>query len=846
MGTPTLPDWRLTVAGTPYALPHPNVKLRELVAYTPGSPAQLSWDWIGGAIPSRPDPFLGKAIDLEYDIGSGWVYAFRGQCVAVPWAWQQGGWGRSYRARGRRWLADLIPVTNTNTGDDVQTWNGDPDDWLNYRPERAGRSVGRIIWELLGDSTIAAALQTAGVGGYTSLGWGASATANLTTGAVTSITVNTQGDNYSAPVAVVLAGGGGSGATAVATVSAGKITAITPTLGGSGYTSPPEVWIAPFSATTLTDLSQMTVIPPFPVTISGERVLSAVEATMRQIAPNHQLHVLPDGTLRFLDGRLFGSNTNGYPNVVTLSMGDTTDKVDVSGVSMSVDTEPCYSQVQVRGADYSEMKLYETDPVTPANGSLLELFDHDNLSNTEAKTIWKLGDFDQPDVPTGLATATCTITGGGIAATFTITNSGFGYVTAPTITFTGGGGSGATASATITSGKVTAITRTAAGTGYTSAPTLTMTPPPIGGTADYGAAACIDTLNVNVTSADSTKTWSINYWDQTAGGAKGVIFLRYSAGGGVDSIVVRRIVSNAALSAGGTAQVTLDAALPNTLFNSYWIRAVGRGSSIVWRRYAVADTVLKQRLRPRASFPAPLINANGNAAAMTSTPVVELLYDIGSGKFITNTIGATFDFAAGTFDTEKPVVQVRGTEGLLRIGGNSVDGIPTKVRAYIPTRTKPLAAYAPRDGGGAPTNGGTVNSVDGITRTLVVTAPNWRDPVNVANMRAYADDVFDSVKDTVLEGVVPIVRFDAQYLTPGQGIRLSGSGYTTGYDSITLPVVECRLRWQERTGPRYRMELRFSNRRGTYSAAVYERPPTQPWDPSLGNGLFVASPAAIR
>jgi hypothetical protein len=319
------------------------------------------------------------------------------------------------------------------------------------------------------------------------------------------------------------------------------------------------------------------------------------------------------------------------------------------------------------------------------------------------------------------------------------------------------------------------------------------------------------------------------------------------ADSGVTSIVSRRIVSNADLSAGGTANVVLDQALPNALFDLYWIKGVGQGPSIVWRRYRVVDSVLRLRLRPRSAYPAPLVNANGNAAAMTSTPVVELLYDIGDGVYITNTIGATFDYAAGTFDTERPVVSVRGTEATLRLGGTGIDGIPSKVRAFIPTRTTPLQAQGPRDGSDNPIEGGTYYDVEGKSRQLVVTVPGWRDPANLANMKLYADEVHDSVKDTILEGTIPLHRFDARWLTPGQGARLTGSGYTTGYDSTTLPIVEVRLRWQERTGAKYRTELRFSNRRGVYSAAVYERPATQPWDPSNGQGgLFVASPAVAR
>jgi hyaluronate lyase len=52
--------------------------------------------------------------------------------------------------------------------------------------------------------------------------------------------------------------------------------------------------------------------------------------------------------------------------------------------------------------------------------------------------------------------------------------AGSGYTTAPTVQIIGGGGTGATATATVSAGKVTAITLTSAGTGYTTAPTITL------------------------------------------------------------------------------------------------------------------------------------------------------------------------------------------------------------------------------------------------------------------------------------------------------------------------------------------------------------------------------------
>lgn len=76
----------------------------------------------------------------------------------------------------------------------------------------------------------------------------ASATATISGGFLTIVTVNSSGTGYSANVTVGFTGGGGSGATATASVIGGSISAITVTNPGSGYTAAPTVVIADSAA----------------------------------------------------------------------------------------------------------------------------------------------------------------------------------------------------------------------------------------------------------------------------------------------------------------------------------------------------------------------------------------------------------------------------------------------------------------------------------------------------------------------------------------------------------------------------------------------------------------------
>lgn len=72
----------------------------------------------------------------------------------------------------------------------------------------------------------------------------ATATATLTSGAVSSVTVTSGGSGYSSAPAVTFSGGAGTGAAATAVVTGGVVSAITVTAGGTGYTTAPTVAIA--------------------------------------------------------------------------------------------------------------------------------------------------------------------------------------------------------------------------------------------------------------------------------------------------------------------------------------------------------------------------------------------------------------------------------------------------------------------------------------------------------------------------------------------------------------------------------------------------------------------------
>jgi len=89
----------------------------------------------------------------------------------------------------------------------------------------------------------------------------AAATASLTNGSLSGLTIANTGYGYPAPPVVLIFGGGGTGATATASVNNGVLTGFTITNPGTGYTNPPSVLVAsPPAAPSLSiRVSQVTV-----------------------------------------------------------------------------------------------------------------------------------------------------------------------------------------------------------------------------------------------------------------------------------------------------------------------------------------------------------------------------------------------------------------------------------------------------------------------------------------------------------------------------------------------------------------------------------------------------------
>jgi hypothetical protein len=109
---------------------------------------------------------------------------------------------------------------------------------------------------------------------------------------------------------------------------------------------------------------------------------------------------------------------------------------------------------------------------------------------------------------------------------------------------------------------------------------------------------------------------------------------------------------------------------------------------------------------------------------------------------------------------------------------------PDDVRAMVPINTDANTAVYPADSGG-PVYEGSAFDNEGMEDTLTVTVSAWRDVANLSAMQAYAEDVHASVCDPIVEGTLTVLGLLEEALSPGYGFSVTGSTYSTGWESAT-------------------------------------------------------------
>ena len=369
---------------------------------------------------------------------------------------------------------------------------------------------------------------------------------------VSSITITAGGTGYNNVPTITVSGGGGTGATATAEIYSGAVTKITVTNIGSGYTSTPTITITPHASdTTATGATASAILDAAQGTTLSEyrntsyNVKNQIPEWVRDDNPNFVTFLEKYYTFMDTDGNA-GSEVLNYSNDIDYAETEflekwrkalvhdfpTSAKIDkkffykrakdvyeskgsrrsielffraMYGEEVTVDypgqytlkpSDGIYSverALKLQEAEHGgvkepleltgkkiDIRYYETTgsvTILKTLGATVKRVEK-NTYQTNGLTLQRfelIVDFDTATTkvvgPGAGASATATVSGGAVTG-FTVSQGGGGYDSAPIVSVFHEDGSGATGTATVSNGVVTGINLTAGGSGYTSAPTV--------------------------------------------------------------------------------------------------------------------------------------------------------------------------------------------------------------------------------------------------------------------------------------------------------------------------------------------------------------------------------------
>ncbi len=330
---------------------------------------------------------------------------------------------------------------------------------------------------------------------------------------------------------------------------------------------------------------------------------------------------------------------------------------------------------------------------------------------------------------------------------------------------------------------------------------------------DQGSCTCSSTTQVVITSSNTALTLTADELDQTATGLHATLTVLTQVASGLQQLFSSLVIANTAMTAGGTSTLTVATPLPSTSYNAYFLTFSSQAGNVVYRRYVAVNPAIGAQLQQYFPYQFAFTNAAGNSAALTSSPVGMVLWSAsGSAPWNESDFSVSVDPTSGTILFPSPTALVYGSGTVTP---------PSNVMAFLPVANGDLQVFAPS----SLTYAGTLYTVEGIKRTKTITLREWTAQGSNANIQTFCNEQFDSIKDVVVEGKLEYLGLPTLYLTPGQAVSIAGAGYTTGYESLALPVSSIEVMFHPGPdGTSYFSTLELSNRRMRYSGEVYTRP----------------------
>jgi hypothetical protein len=314
---------------------------------------------------------------------------------------------------------------------------------------------------------------------------------------------------------------------------------------------------------------------------------------------------------------------------------------------------------------------------------------------------------------------------------------------------------------------------------------------------DEGTITSVSATSVTVKSSTSTRTWGANRWSKDKAVATVINPILLGQGQYWET---RRVVSNTPLVANGTSVLTFDYPLNQNQFSKY--KLVGRSDpeALIYRRYAIPDAYVRDRIVPRFPLPYPMSTVGGSTTWVT-TPVGIITRAPATGQ-PGQEFPAWFDMWTDIYDGNErkvvfsePVVKAWNSAADLNTGGSAVK-VADEVKVFVPVAKDGLRATRPAAGfeGLAYTN-------DGIESTLFLDVPSWRYRGDQTMMELYAQQILDVVKDPVIAGSIRYLgKYNTAITTPMIAVNVASDAGTTGHESMAATVRSVLIEWPS-SGP---------------------------------------------
>jgi hypothetical protein len=338
----------------------------------------------------------------------------------------------------------------------------------------------------------------------------------------------------------------------------------------------------------------------------------------------------------------------------------------------------------------------------------------------------------------------------------------------------------------------------------------------------------VDPNTVTLNSSDATQTVPAHFW----GSRQAWLHLFNDGGTGITFQESVPVTDNTAEAPAGNFNVSLGVALQNAGASAYQTynlvggaAPLGTGASDslvdVWRLITVNDPggLISGHLVPYFPQPVGWIGYYGDSVVGTTVPTGIVINAQGES--------VPFDFdivpQTGQIRARRPTVEATTSAQNLALGGSHVTA-PSDIYVLLAYSRGPLEAVYPPDSGGSPVYSGTAHDLLGFDRTMYIDVPEWIYVGTNSNMLALATMHHAAVCDVPWTGTVPLLAPLPAAYTPktsgtpdvyGLTLNVPGNGYTTGGESLAVPIRGYRLTYVSdgQGGILYKSAIRCSAKR---------------------------------